>query len=172
MTKAGLSVPDASAGSQPASPLVAGPLWINAEITYKCPLHCVFCYNPLDYASTFDKELTTDQWLKTLREARELGAVQLGLSGGEPLMRDDLEIIIAEASNMGYYVNLLTSGVGLTEKRIAAFKAGGLDQIQLSFQDSTKELNDFLSDAVEAFVSGNINDPYLRKDYRIVEVSE
>lgn len=145
MTKAGLSVSEASAASQIAGPHVAGPLWVNAEITYKCPLHCVFCYNPLDYASTFDKELTTDQWLKTLREARELGAVQLGLSGGEPLLRDDLEIIIAEASNMGYYVNLLTSGVGLTEKRLAAFKAGGLDQIQLSFQDSTKELNDFLS---------------------------
>ena len=60
-------------------------------------------------------------------------------------MRDDAEEIVAEASKMGYYVNLLTSGIGLTEKRIAAFKAGGLDQIQLSFQDSTKEMNDFLS---------------------------
>src|SRR5690606_977330 len=124
---------------------INGPLWMNAEITYKCPLHCVFCYNPLDYASTFDRELTTEEWIKTLREARELGAVQLGISGGEPLMRDDVEIIVAEASRMGYYVNLLTSGIGLTEKRIAALKEGGLDQIQLSFQDSTKELNDFLS---------------------------
>jgi pyrroloquinoline quinone biosynthesis protein E len=123
----------------------AGPLWVNAEITYKCPLHCVFCYNPLDYSTTFDSELSTDEWLKALREARELGAVQLGISGGEPLMRDDIEVLISEASKMGYYVNLITSGIGLTEKRIAAFKEGGLDQIQLSFQDSTKELNDFLS---------------------------
>lgn len=123
----------------------SGPLWVNAELTYRCPLHCVFCYNPLDYTSTFGKELSTDEWLKTLREARELGAVQLGLSGGEPLLRDDVEILIAEASKMGYYVNLITSGIGLTEERIAAFKEGGLDQIQLSFQDSTKELNDFLS---------------------------
>ena len=122
-----------------------GPLWVNAELTYRCPLHCVFCYNPLDYTSTFGKELSTDEWLKTLREARELGAVQLGLSGGEPLLRDDVEILIAEASKMGYYVNLITSGIGLTEERIAAFKEGGLDQIQLSFQDSTRELNDFLS---------------------------
>lgn len=123
----------------------AGPLWVNAEITYKCPLHCVFCYNPLDYSTTFDSELSTDEWLKALREARELGAVQLGISGGEPLMRDDIEVLISEASKMGYYVNLITSGIGLTEQRIAAFKEGGLDQIQLSFQDSTKELNDFLS---------------------------
>ncbi len=122
-----------------------GPLWVNAEITYKCPLHCVFCYNPLDYASTFKSELSTDDWLKVFRQSRDLGSVQLGISGGEPLMRDDVEIMVSEASQMGYYVNLLTSGIGLTEKRISAFKEGGLGQIQLSFQDSTKELNDFLS---------------------------
>jgi len=120
------------------------PLWVNAEITYKCPLHCVFCYNPVDYAK-YGPELTTDEWLRVFREARELGAVQLGLSGGEPLMRDDVEIMVSETTQMGYYVNLITSGVGLTEKRIAAFKKGGLGQIQLSFQDSTREMNDFLS---------------------------
>lgn len=122
-----------------------GPLWINAEITYKCPLHCVFCYNPVDYASTFGEELTTEEWLRLFKQARELGAVQLGISGGEPLMRDDVETMVAEASQMGFYTNLLTSGIGLTEERISAFKEGGLGQIQLSFQDSTKELNDFLS---------------------------
>jgi pyrroloquinoline quinone biosynthesis protein E len=104
----------------------------------------VYCYNPVDYARS-GPELTTDEWLRVLRQARELGAVQLGLSGGEPLMRDDLEIMIAEARRLGYFTTLLTSGVGLTEKRIAAFKEGGLDAIQLSFQDSTRELNDFLS---------------------------
>jgi len=123
----------------------AGPLWVNAEITYKCPLHCVFCYNPLNYATTFDSELSTEEWLRVFKEARDLGAVQLGISGGEPLVRDDAEELVSGASDMGYYVNLLTSGIGLTEKRIAAFKEGGLNQIQLSFQDSTKEMNDFLS---------------------------
>jgi pyrroloquinoline quinone biosynthesis protein E len=123
---------------------MTNPLWLNAEVTFKCPLHCVYCYNPVDY-TRFGPELTTDEWLRVLREARELGAVQLGISGGEPLMRDDVEVMIAEARRLGYYTNLLTSGVGLSEKRIAAFKHGGLDQIQLSFQDSTRELNDFLS---------------------------
>lgn len=131
-----------TAGSD--SKTVSNPLWVNAEITYKCPLHCVFCYNPVDY-SKYGPELTTEDWLRVFREARKLGAVQLGLSGGEPLMRDDVEIMASEATKIGYYVNLITSGVGLTEKRIAAFKEGGLGQIQLSFQDSTRELNDFLS---------------------------
>ena len=131
-----------TAGSNPKRP--GNPLWLLAEVTYKCPLHCVFCYNPTDYA-TYGPELTTAEWLKVLREGRELGATQLGFSGGEPLMRDDLEIMIAEARKLGYYTNLITSGVGLTEKRIAAFKEGGLEHIQLSFQDSTREMNDWLS---------------------------
>ena len=120
------------------------PLWLLAELTYRCPLHCVFCYNPVDFAQHAD-ELGTDDWLRVLRQGRELGAVQCGLSGGEPLLRDDLEIIVAEARRLGYYTNLLTSGVGLTHERAAALKAAGLDHVQLSFQDSTREVNDFLS---------------------------
>jgi pyrroloquinoline quinone biosynthesis protein E len=134
-----------AAGSAPkAQAKPAGnPLWLLAEITYKCPLHCVYCSNPVDY-TRYGKELSTEDWLRVLRESRELGATQLGFSGGEPLMRDDLEILIAEARKLGYYSNLITSGIGMNEKRIAAFKEGGLDHIQLSFQDSTRELNDFL----------------------------
>lgn len=120
------------------------PYWLLAELSYRCPLHCVFCYNPVDH-SNIGPELNTDQWLRTLDEARALGAVQLGLSGGEPLVRDDLEIIVEHAHQLGYYINLITSGVGLTEQRLTDLKRAGLDHVQLSFQDSTKELNDFLS---------------------------
>jgi len=120
------------------------PLWLLAELTYRCPLHCVFCYNPVDYTA-YGAELATDEWVRVLREGRSLGARQLGFSGGEPLVRDDLEVLVAEARRLGYYSNLITSGIGLNERRIAAFKDGGLDHIQLSFQDSTRELNDFLS---------------------------
>ena len=120
------------------------PLWLLAEVTYRCPLHCVFCYNPVDFAR-HEQELTTAEWQRVLREGRELGAVQCGFSGGEPLLRDDLEELIAEAHRLGYYTNLLTSGVGLTPQRAQALKAAGLDHVQLSFQDSTKEVNDFLS---------------------------
>ena len=132
--------------SQPTAPVIGPPLWLLAEVTYRCPLHCVFCYNPLDFAKTERAdELSTLEWLRVLREARALGAVQCGFSGGEPLMRDDLEELIAEAHRLGYYTNLLTSGVGLTKERAQALKAAGLDHVQLSFQDSTRELNDFLS---------------------------
>lgn len=120
------------------------PLWLLAELTYRCPLHCAFCYNPIGFDSV-EKELDTEGWLRTLRQARKLGSVQVGFSGGEPMLRDDLEILVKEARDLGYYTNLLTSGVGLNERRAKALKDAGLDHIQLSFQDSTKELNDFLS---------------------------
>lgn len=128
-------------GSEPGRPK---PLWLLAEVTYRCPLHCVFCSNPVDYTQ-YGRELATEEWLRVLHEARALGAAQLGFSGGEPLMRDDLEVLVKEARGLGYYTNLITSGVGLNEVRIAAFREAGLDHIQLSFQDSTRELNDFLS---------------------------
>ncbi len=114
------------------------------ELTYRCPLHCVFCYNPTNFAA-LEQELATEDWLRVLREARALGAVQLGLSGGEPLARDDLEVIVANAHELGFYTNLITSGIGLNEMRIKALKQAGLDHIQLSFQDSTRQMNDFLS---------------------------
>jgi pyrroloquinoline quinone biosynthesis protein E len=120
------------------------PLWLLLELTYRCPLHCAFCYNPTDFA-TSGPELGTEDWLRVLKEARALGSVQLGLSGGEPLSRDDLEEIVAEARRLGFYTNLITSGVGLNETRIRALKDAGLDHIQLSFQDSTRQMNDFLS---------------------------
>ena len=132
-----------SAAAQQAA-AVAPPKWLLAELTYRCPLHCVFCYNPVDYASNRN-ELSTAQWVDVLRQGRALGAVQLGFSGGEPLLRDDLEDLVAEGRRLGYYTNLITSGIGLTEARLRRLSEAGLDHIQLSFQDSTREMNDFLS---------------------------
>ena len=86
--------------------------------------------------------------LQALRDARKLGALQLGISGGEPLLRDDIEDIVIEAKKLGYYSNLITSGVGLTEKRIKAFKEGGLDHIQLSMHDITEEINNFITNTI------------------------
>src|SRR4249920_648949 len=126
----------ASAGN----PAIGPPHWLLAELTYRCPLHCVFCYNPVDFAKHED-ELPTADWLRVLREAREIGAVQCGFSGGEPLQRNDLEILVAEAHRLGYYTNLITSGIGLNEQRVEWLKEAGLDHIQLSFQDSTREVD-------------------------------
>lgn len=120
------------------------PLWLLAELTYRCPLQCPYCSNPLDIAR-YEHELSTQEWIRVFREARALGAVQLGLSGGEALVRKDLEELIAAAHDLGFYTNLLTSGLGMDEARIRAFKAAGLDHIQISFQASSEELNNFIA---------------------------
>jgi PqqA peptide cyclase len=146
---------------------VGPPLWLLLELTYRCPLHCVFCYNPTDFERT-GPELPAAQWLRVLREARALGAVQLGLSGGEPLAREDLEPIVAEAHALGFYTNLITSGVGLTEGRIRALKHAGLDHIQLSFQDSTRELNDFLSSTRTFELKARVAELIRRYEYPMV----
>lgn len=128
------------AGSVAGNP----PRWLLAELTYACPLQCPYCSNPLDFACYKD-ELSTEEWLRVFREARAMGAVQLGLSGGEPLVRQDLEILIREARGMGYYTNLITSAVGMDADRVKRLRKAGLDHIQISFQASTQELNDRLA---------------------------
>jgi pyrroloquinoline quinone biosynthesis protein E len=126
------------------------PLWLLAELTYKCPLHCPYCSNPMDMQETND-ELDTEQWLNALTQAREMGAVQLGFSGGEPLLRKDLEELVTHANELGFYTNLITSGIGLTEKRIAALKDAGLAHIQLSFQSANADENDLIGNKRHSF---------------------
>jgi pyrroloquinoline quinone biosynthesis protein E len=151
------------AGEAPVAP----PLWLLAELTYRCPLHCAFCYNPVDYA-TNRNELSTAQWLDVLRQGRALGAAQLGFSGGEPLLRDDLEELVAEGRRLGYYTNLITSGIGLTEERLRRLSDAGLDHIQLSFQDSTREMNDFLSSTRTYELKSRVAALIKRFDYPMV----
>ena len=119
------------------------PLWLLAELTYRCPLQCPYCSNPVEIAK-YKNELSTDDWIRVMQQARKMGATQLGFSGGEPLVRKDLEDLIKEARRLGYYTNLITSGVGMDEARIVAFKEAGLDHIQISFQASNEELNNYI----------------------------
>lgn len=110
------------------------PLALLAEVTYRCPLRCGYCSNPTDWGR-FSPELDTETWRRVVREAADLGAHHLHLSGGEPLLRDDLEAIVAEARAAGLYVNLITSTWGLTEARVNRLCDAGVDHIQISFQD-------------------------------------
>ncbi len=132
------------------NPEVKAPLWLLAELTYRCPLQCPYCSNPLDFARA-NEELTTDQWIEVFRQARAMGSVQLGFSGGEPLTRKDLPELIAAARGLGFYTNLITSGIGLTAKKLDLFAEAGLDHIQISFQASDETLNAALAGSQKAF---------------------
>jgi pyrroloquinoline quinone biosynthesis protein E len=117
------------------------PYTLVAELTYRCPLRCVYCSNPLDYARHADG-LATEDWLRIIREAEDLGVVQLNLTGGEPLLRPDLETLVEEAERLDLYTNLITSGIPLKRERLAELKRRGLDNVQVSVQDVTAEASD------------------------------
>src|SRR5262245_44547902 len=110
------------------------PYTLVAELTHRCPLRCPYCANPLELTRRAE-ELGTDSWCRVLAEAEALGVVQVNFTGGEPLVRDDLEQLVAEARRVDLYTNLITSGVPLTAGRLEHLAALGLDAVQLSLQD-------------------------------------
>src|SRR5277367_3230425 len=119
----------------PARAALPAPLGLLAELTHRCPLACPYCSNPLALENRTD-ELDTATWARVFREAAALGVLQVHLSGGEPASRRDLVDITAAARDAGLYTNLITSGVGVTGKSLAALADAGLDHVQISIQDS------------------------------------
>lgn len=117
------------------------PYTLIAELSYRCPLRCPYCYNPVEYAH-HTGELKTDEWLRVFEEAEGLGVVQLHLTGGEPLVRKDLEALVRGARTLGLYTNLITSGIPLPRERLQALRDAGLDNVQLSVQDVEAESSD------------------------------
>ncbi|WP_425093595.1 pyrroloquinoline quinone biosynthesis protein PqqE [Tropicimonas sp. S265A] len=122
---------------------IPAPLAMLAELTHRCPLSCPYCSNPLELTRK-QAELSTEAWLDAFRQAGELGVLQLHLSGGEPASRRDLTELVAGARAAGLYTNLITSGIGLTEKRLAELDEAGLDHIQLSLQGTDAEMADHI----------------------------
>jgi pyrroloquinoline quinone biosynthesis protein E len=125
---------------------VTPPLGMLAELTHRCPLHCPYCSNPLELVAR-DAELSTADWISVLSQARELGVLQVHMSGGEPLARHDLPELVAHASRLGCYVNLVTSGLGLTAARLDDLVERGLAHVQLSAQGATRERANLLAGA-------------------------
>src|SRR5215471_13880705 len=134
------------------------PYALLAEITYRCPLHCPYCSNPVgaslreasprSHGGEYSNgELTTEEWKRIIRDAAALGVLQIGFSGGEPLARRDLFSLIRAAREANLYTNLITSGIGLDGNRVRALRGAGLDSIQLSFQSDESSLADEIAGA-------------------------
>src|SRR3984893_13281524 len=120
------------------SPAAPTPLALIAELTHRCPLHCVYCSNPLELKQRAD-ELSTEIWSRVFREAAEAGVLQVDFTGGEPLARPDIVDLVRAARGTGLYVSLITSGLPLDEVRLDELVQAGLDHIQLSFQGAAEE---------------------------------
>jgi len=117
------------------------PYTLVAELTYACPLHCVYCSNPVDFTRHEDA-LDAADWRRVLREAERLGVVQVNFTGGEPLLRPDLEALVEEARSLDLYSNLITSGIPLARERLERLRRLGLDNVQVSIQDARPDESD------------------------------
>jgi pyrroloquinoline quinone biosynthesis protein E len=126
--------------------MVSNPLALIAEVTHRCPLHCVYCSNPLQMTSA-NSELATEDWISVFRQAGKLGMLHAHFTGGEPLARVDLTELIAAARAAGLYTNLITSGIGLNELRLQMLVEAGLDHIQVSFQESREDAANWIAGA-------------------------
>jgi pyrroloquinoline quinone biosynthesis protein E len=126
--------------------MIPNPLALIAEITHRCPLHCVYCSNPLEMAAV-SSELSSAEWINVFQQSGKLGMLHAHFTGGEPLARPDLTELIAGARAAGLYTNLITSGIGLAEARWQALVEAGLDHIQLSFQDSREDAANWIAGA-------------------------
>lgn len=115
------------------SETILPPIGMLAELTHRCPLQCVYCSNPVELLKA-NREMPTEAWVSLFEQAADLGVLQIHLSGGEPTLRPDLEVMIEALSRRGVYTNLITAGVGIAEGRIEAMADAGLDHVQISFQ--------------------------------------
>lgn len=123
-----------------------GLSWLLAELTYRCVLQCPYCSNPLNYRDgEYREELDPGEWGRVFREARQLGAIQLGLSGGEPTLHPGLEEIIGHACDAGFYTTLVTAGSTLDRERVRRYRDAGLDHVQISVQGATAEVSDAIA---------------------------
>jgi len=126
------------------------PFSLLCELTYRCPLQCPYCSNPVGFARHAG-ELETAEWQRVLSEAAALGIVQAHFSGGEPLVRSDVPAIVRHASSLGLYTNLSTGGTLLTEKLATELRNAGLDSLQVSVQDADPEQSDRMAGGVPSF---------------------
>lgn len=122
------------------------PYGLLAELTHRCPLGCPYCSNPLELA-TRAEELPAEAWVRVLAQAAQLGVVQVGFSGGEPLLYRGLSRLISAARSEGMYSNLITSGVGLDLERVRELRGEGLDTVQISLQADEAALGDEIAGA-------------------------
>jgi radical SAM protein with 4Fe4S-binding SPASM domain len=108
-------------------------------ITRRCNLSCPHCYSSATKSAK--DELSTDECRRLIDFMPALGVESIGWTGGEPLLRKDLEDLISYARDYGIDSGITTNGIPLTRKRVESIKEAGLNSLQISLDGSTPERN-------------------------------
>lgn len=121
-----------------------GPLNLIAELTYRCPLQCPYCSNPIEFRD-HREALSAEDWGRVFLQAAALGVVHVGLTGGEPSTRSDLEEIVERAVGADLYPHLVTAGLPLDPDRLSDLAGLGLRSVQVSIQDANEKGSDWIA---------------------------
>lgn len=116
------------------------PISTYIAVTHRCMYHCWHC-SANHFMECQGKDMTTEELLTVTKKVKELGVGIIGFTGGEPLLREDLEQAIscaANGKNMPCMTLLFTTGFGLTLERAASLKKAGLFGVAISL-DHIKE---------------------------------
>lgn len=103
------------------------PLSGTFELTPFCNFQCVMCYVRLtkEQADQQGKMLRAADWIAIAKQAKEMGMLNLCLTGGEPLTHPDFWEIYSELNKMGFLISILSNGYLIDEEVIAKFKKYG-----------------------------------------------
>jgi radical SAM protein with 4Fe4S-binding SPASM domain len=113
------------------------------NLTRRCNLECAHCYIAAGPSESADDELSTDECLRIADEILALNpAPMFILSGGEPLLRDDLATIAAHASGRGATVVVGTNGTLLTDEKIEELQTAGVTGVAVSVESLDESYHD------------------------------
>ncbi len=114
------------------------------EVTARCNLRCAHCYNVWkDGVGYPEEELPSEQALKLVdRIVGQSRCSQLTFTGGEPLLRDDLEQLVARAAGACEHVSLITNGTLLPEERVRSLIEAGVSLFELPLSSADRRMHD------------------------------
>ncbi|MEW9095355.1 MAG: radical SAM protein [Clostridiaceae bacterium] len=111
------------------------PISMYLCITNKCPNNCLYCSSKNRAA---EKELTKEEWIKVIGELQDMSVPIIGITGGEPLVREDIFDIIRAIDDRSTAI-LFTSGFNLSYEKAKKLKDSGLFGIGISLDSCDKE---------------------------------
>jgi len=120
------------------------------SVTPRCPCRCVHC-SADRFVAPGRRELATDELLSVVEQAVDLGVSNVVFTGGEPLVRDDLPQLIRHVDKTRAHAMIFTSGILLTEKKVAELAEAGLDSMNVSIDADRPEVHDDLRRVPGAF---------------------
>jgi radical SAM protein with 4Fe4S-binding SPASM domain len=149
------------------------PIRIDLALTYRCNNNCSHCYAGGPHET---KELTTAQWKQVIKKADDFEVPNVAFTGGESLLRDDLEELIAYAQGLNIVTGLITNGRLLTKERVASLKKAGLDYVQITIESPDPAVHNRMcgADSFEEAVAGiknSVNELFITTNTTITRLN-